>query len=139
MRPICCLVLFLVTQSALAGSDAERSLIGLENDFVHALVRRDSATFERLLAPDFIYTEDATLMTREELLRALIADHYSSASNEEMKVHLHGDTAVVTGILRTEGTGKEGVFAHRYRFTDTWLSRHGQWQLIAAQDYLMPK
>ena len=29
-------------------------------------------------------------------------------------------------------------FTRRYRFTDTWLKRSGQWQIIAAQDYLVP-
>lgn len=128
-----------VVQTGMAGSDAERTLTGLENDFAQAVVRRATPTLQRLLAPGFVYTEDATVMTSEDLIRAIMADRTTSADNEEMKVHLYGDTAVVTGILRTKGTEKDGAFNRRYRFTDTWLLRNNHWQLIAAQDYLIAK
>ena len=59
-------------------------------------------------------------MNKEELIRSIMADRVTSTRNEEMKVHACGDTAVVTGILRVRGNGKEGAFDRRYRFTDTW-------------------
>ena len=33
-----------------------------------ALVERDGATFERLLAPGFVYTENDRLMTRDDVI-----------------------------------------------------------------------
>jgi Domain of unknown function (DUF4440) len=136
-------VLFLLSAVAAPtsanASETERVLTRLENDWAQALVRRDTATFDRLIAPGFIYTEDATIMNKEELIRSIMADRVTSARNEEMKVHAYGDTAVVTGILRVRGSGKEGAFDRRYRFTDTWLFRNNQWQVIAAQDYLIRK
>ena len=78
-------------------------------------------------------------MNKEELIRSIMADRVTSARNEEMKVHAYGDTAVVTRILRVRGSGKEGAFDRRYRFTDTWLFRNNQWRVIAAQDYLIRK
>jgi len=57
---------------------------------------RDTATFDRLIAPGFVYTEDATVMNKEELIRSIMADRVISARNEEMKVHAYRDTAVVT-------------------------------------------
>ena len=68
-----------------------------------------------------------------------MADRVTSGRNEDMKVHAYGNTAVVTGIMHLKGNGKEGAFDRRYRFTDTWLRRNGQWQIIAAQDYLIRK
>jgi hypothetical protein len=38
--------------------------------------------------------------------------------------------------MRGRSGGKP--FERRYRFTDTWLQRSGRWQIIAAQDYLLP-
>jgi len=104
-----------------------------------ALVHRDTVTFQRLIAPGFVYTEDATVMNKEELIRSIMADRMTSARNEEMKVYAYGDTAVVTGILHVRRSRKEGAFDRRYRFTDTWLFRNNQWQVIAAQDYLINK
>lgn len=120
-------------------SDA-RTLLGLEDDWAAALVRRDEATFQRLLADGFVYTEDDRTMSREALLHDIVAgaDTVKAARNEDMRVHCFGATAVVTGWLIVRGRGAAGPFDRRYRFTDTWLRRSGRWQVVAAHDYLVP-
>lgn len=119
---------------------AERTLFRLEDEWTRALVRRDAAAFERLLAPRFVYTENDQVMTRAQLIDALTrgADTVESATNEDMKAYAYGNTAVVTGWLVVKGRGKDGPFNRRYRYTDTWVNRAGRWQVIAAQDYLAP-
>jgi hypothetical protein len=113
--------------------------IKLEDQWTTAVVQRDPRTFERLLAPNFVYTEDASLMTRSDVIRSVTGpDHVDWARNEGMKVHDFGDVQVITGILHLRGEGRLGSFDRRYRFTDTWQRRSGQWQIIAAQDYLIP-
>lgn len=118
----------------------ERTLFKLEDDWARGLVKRDTATFLRLTAPRFIYTEDATLMSREEVIHGIVTsgDKVEWAGNEDMKVHDFGPAAVVTGILVVKSRGKKGPFTTRYRFTDTWLNKNGTWQAIAAQDYVIP-
>jgi hypothetical protein len=114
--------------------------IKLEDQWTTALVRRDAATFERLLAPNFIYTEDASLMSRGDVIKSVTGpDRVEWARNEGMKVHDFGDVHVITGILHLRGRGKQGAFDRRYQFTDTWQRRNNRWQIIAAQDYLIPK
>jgi ketosteroid isomerase-like protein len=119
----------------------ERTLFALEEEWTRALVRRDGAAFERLLAPGFVYTENDQVMTREELIRAVVAgsDTVASAGNEDMRAYVHGNTAVVTGWLVTRGRGAGGPFDRRYRYTDTWQYRGGRWRVIAAHDYLVPE
>ena len=117
-------------------------LIRLENQWTTGLVKRDRALFDKLLAPKFVYTEDDKLMRREEVLHEISAgtDTVTAAHNEGMEVHEFGAvTAVVTGLLVVEGRGKGGAFTHRYRFTDTWVKRKAGWQIVAAQDYLIPR
>jgi ketosteroid isomerase-like protein len=115
-------------------------LITLENDWAHALVRRDTAMFNRHLAPKFVYTENADVMGKEDVIRGVVgSDTVTWAGNQDMQVHLYGSTGVVTGILAMKGRGSKGPFNKRYRFTDTWMLLGGGWQIIAAQDYLMPK
>ncbi|MFL5593206.1 MAG: nuclear transport factor 2 family protein [Gemmatimonadaceae bacterium] len=112
----------------------------LEDQWTSALVRRDTRTFERLLAPNFVYTEDASVMTRRDVINSVSGpDRVDWARNEGMNVHNFGDVQVITGILHTRGRAKTGAFDRRYRFTDTWQRRNGRWQIIAAQDYLIPK
>ena len=112
----------------------------LEDQWTTALTRRDAATFERLLAPRFVYTENASVMNRGEVIRSVNGpDHVEWARNEGMRVHDFGDVQVITGVLHLRGRGSAGAFDKRYQFTDTWQRKNGQWQIIAAQDYLIPR
>jgi ketosteroid isomerase-like protein len=121
---------------------AEQQLLRNEDGWAAALVKRDGAYFRRMLAPGFVYTEDAKLMSRDDVLRDATSgtDTVTAAHNEDMVVHTAGAvTAVVTGILHVEGRSAGKRFVHRYRFTDTWVKQDdGQWQIVAAQDYLIP-
>jgi ketosteroid isomerase-like protein len=123
-----------------AATAVERTLFRLEDQWTRALVRRDSAAFARLLAPRFVYTENDQVMTKAQLIDAVVhgADTVESAGNEDMKAYVYGNTAVVTGWLVVKGRGKDGPFNRRYRYTDIWLYRSGRWQVIAAHDYLAP-
>jgi len=113
--------------------------IQLEDQWTTALVKRDVGTFEQLLAPNFVYTEDAAVMNRGEVIKGVTGpDKVEWARNEGMKLHDFGDVQVITGVLHVKGKGTKASFDRRYRFTDTWQRRNGRWQIIAAQDYLIP-
>jgi ketosteroid isomerase-like protein len=123
-----------------ANRETSPSPIQLEEDWGTALVRRDTVAFGRLLAPGFVYTENASVMNREEIIKSVTgSDTVESARNEGMQVHDFGDVQVITGVLHLRGKGKDGPFDRRFQFTDTWQRRDGRWQVIAAQDYLIPK
>ena len=125
--------------SQRSGAESLRP-IQLEDQWTTALVKRDKATFERLLAPGFVYTEDAAVMSRDDVIKSVSgSDRVEWARNENMKLHDFGDVQVVTGVLHLKGRGKDGAFDRRYQFTDTWQRRNGRWQIIAAQDYLIPR
>ena len=140
------IVLMLVAATAAAQSSTpsykkvERELIRLEDGWARGLVKRDTAMFRRHLATDFVYTENADVMSKEDVIKGIVGtDTVTWAHNDGMRVHVYGTTAVVTGILAMGGRGASGAFDKRYRFTDTWKFLDGRWQIIAAQDYLIPK
>src|SRR5689334_5151463 len=142
------LVLTLCAPALLAQKKAKEVKPGdielkrLEDQWAAALTRRDRAYFDKYLAPKFVYTEDDKLMRREQVLHDLTSgpDSVTGARNEGMEVHQFGaTTAVVTGWLIVEGKSSGSSFTHRYRFTDTWVKRKAGWQIVAAQDYLVPK
>ena len=128
------------TPAARPATSVERTLFRLEDEWTRALVRRDAAAFDRLLAPRFVYTENEQVMTKPQLIEAVTGgpDTVESAANEDMKAYVYPNTAVVTGWLVVRGRGKDGAFYRRYRYTDTWVHRRGRWQVIAAHDYLAP-
>lgn len=144
MRIPSAVVLLLSACAVLTCGEASRvaSLppIQLEDEWAAALVRRDTRAFDRLLAPGFVYTENALVMDREEVIKSVTGpDRVEWARNEGLKVHDFGDVQVITGVLHLRGRGKDGPFDRRFQFTDTWQRRNGGWQIIAAQDYLIPK
>lgn len=122
-------------------SATQRAVFALEEEWTKALVRRDTMAFKRLTVPAFVYTEDNVVMSRSELIHAVVTgDKVEWAGNEGMKLHDYTPTAVVTGVLVVRSRDKSNrTYTNRYRFTDTWLYRNGRWQAIAAQDYLIPK
>jgi ketosteroid isomerase-like protein len=121
-------------------SPASLRPIQLEEQWTTALVQRDARAFDQLLAPGFVYTEDASVMSRDDVIKSVSGpDRVEWARNEGMKVHDFGDVHVITGVLHLKGKGKQGSFDRRFQFTDTWQRRNGRWQIIAAQDYLIPK
>lgn len=124
--------------SAVRSTATTRTITALEEDWARGVVRRDTMLFRRMLHPRFVYTEDAAVMNKAEVIKSIRdGDRVERASNSDMVVHEFGGTAVVTGILRLEGKATNGRFDRRYRFTDTWQRSGGRWLIIAAQDYLM--
>ena len=118
----------------------ERAVLDLEEAWARAVVKRDAATFRRLLAPGFTYTEDDRMQTGAELMRDIVSgtDTVTEARNEKLATQSYGNTMIVTGWLIMRGRSGGKPFDRRYRFTDTWLKQNGQWQIIAAQDYVVP-
>ncbi len=147
MKKILLLLAITVSISVIAFGQHQKTsssdstlIIQLENDWAKALINRDETVFNKLLATDFFYTENEKLYSRTEVIRSVmsISDTVVSAYNEDMQVHMKDKTAIVTGWLFVNGKGVEGNFKRKYRFTDIWFNKKGIWQLIAAQDYLLP-
>lgn len=121
---------------------AKRRIAALEDAWVQAVIKRDAAAFNRLLAPDFVYSEDDRLYTKAQLIAEVTTgtDTVTAGRNEDLVVRIHGQTAIATGWLVLVGRGAKGPFERRYRYTDTWqrVGNSNNWRVIAAHDYLKP-
>jgi ketosteroid isomerase-like protein len=113
----------------------------LEDGWTTALVKRDSAYFRRNLHPDYVYSDERGVFNREQVIAEQTAgtDSVTSAENQDMRVHVHGSAAAVTGILIVRGRGTHGAFEHRYRYTDSFVREGGRWLMFASQDYEIPR
>ena len=58
----------------------------------------------------------------------------------DVKVRFFGDSiAIAYGAENRIGKGADGKEAKRCQvWTDTWLKRNGQWQIVATQDTVIP-
>lgn len=116
-----------------------QALIALENDWLAHL--RDSATLERILAPDFVHAvEPGEFLTKEQHIswnakHPLAANH--KARFEKLQVKLYGDVGIASGIVASS-EGADHVA--RTLFTDIFAFRNGRWQAVHAQETnLLPK
>jgi ketosteroid isomerase-like protein len=132
-------VLFLSCQFQLFSqtSDTMR-VLSLENAWNEAETHRDVKAIAALLAPTFVYTDTDGIFSDRSQYLAGIADVISSLIvNEGMKAESYGDTIVVTGAFREEGTDNGKHYLRRGRFTDTWIHQNSEWLCVASQETLI--
>ena len=88
-----------------------------------------------LLDEDFVITfENGTLYGKTGYISfsATSTIKVDVAEMSEMKVRMHGNTAIVTGLYHERGKDKDGAYDYRDRFTDVWMNAGGRWRLIAS-------
>jgi ketosteroid isomerase-like protein len=113
----------------------EQELIKLENEWNDAMVRRDVAFLDGILADNWTGTDqDGTFLSKAQFLASLKSgeDVISSEVADEMKVRVYGDTAVVTGRNTFKGKLKGKDTSGQERWTDVFVKRTGLWQCVAS-------
>jgi ketosteroid isomerase-like protein len=128
-------VLTMPRQAAAQAANVEQTLLQLERDWEQANAKNDTAALERLLAPEFVSTDsDGRLVTRAEMFarRKSGAVKFTEFTQDDYKVHVLGDTAVVTGRSILKGTRDGKNLSGRERWTDVFVRRNGSWQAVAS-------
>jgi ketosteroid isomerase-like protein len=132
----------VVAIRAQAPSAAEKDLIKLENDWSTAWQKKDAAFLQKLFADEYLSTgSSGATYSKAQDLANLTSEGTSltSFALTDLKVHVYGDTAVVTGLNTTKSTFKGKDDSGAYRFTDVFVKRDGRWQVVATQGTLVAK
>lgn len=115
--------------------NAEQTLLQLERDWDQANAKNDTAALDRILAPEFVSTDsDGRLTTREQVFarRKSGQVRFITFVSDDHKVHVIGDTAIVTGrsTIKAVRDGKD--VSGQERWTDVFVRRNGRWQAVAS-------
>jgi ketosteroid isomerase-like protein len=116
----------------------ERHLIELERQLSDALVRQDAAALDRLWSNDLVFTfPDGKVSNKRQRLAGQKPATQPSQSesetvNDEVKVYLYGNTAVVTVLATWRGKADNKEYSNRFQATHVWAKQEGRWQLVAA-------
>ena len=137
LLPLCTSLALVIASILLpAQTDSSSDLIAAENNWVIAELHHDSANLSRLMSDDLVMTEtDGSVIDKAQEI-AFAGDSNARLEvleTNDMKVHVHGDTAVVVGAFHEKGIYHSKPFEHKGRFTDTWVRQKGMWQCIASQ------
>jgi ketosteroid isomerase-like protein len=137
MKQLLLVILALVCVFPVWGqSAAEKDLIKVENDWGTAWAKGDGKFLEQLYATEYLGTgSDGTVYNKASGIKDDTSPEYTEKSFKlsDLKVHIYGETAVVTGLnsVKFKKGGKaEEVNA---RFTDVFVKRDGRWQCVATQ------
>ena len=111
------------------------AITDMERSWVAAIVTRDTATLDRVLAPEFNGTSPTgATYTKEMAIADIKAGRYvvDRMDLDEISVNVYGDTAVAfTGQRERSKSGGEDISGH-YFYTDVWVKKKGRWQVVAS-------
>jgi hypothetical protein len=129
------------TRSTQISSD-ESKLLALENAWNLAQLQHDDRALDSLVSDQFVYTDyDGTVQNKARFLADIKDPDYRASlmTNDNMKVYLYPNAAIVTGTYHAKGTYRGKPFDHTGRFTDTWLFVNNTWQCVASHTNLIQK
>ena len=120
---------------AFGQGSVEQALMDLERQWVKASLASNGEALAPLLASNIVVLgSDGTMQTKAAYVAMTNKGKWQVNEISDMKVQVHGDTAVVTGLWTGKGTDGAGkAFDGRERFADTWVKMpDGKWQCVAT-------
>lgn len=128
-------VILTVCAVTFAQGTVAQTLMDLERQWVKAALAGKGEALAPLLAEGFVSVQsDGTMHTKPAYVAMTIKGKWQVNEVSDMKVQVHGDSAVVTGVWTgkgTDGTGK--AFDGKERFADTWVKMaDGKWQCVVS-------
>jgi ketosteroid isomerase-like protein len=128
----------------LAAQDKDKSdaayIRSMELKWTESYKQRQVDILASLLADDFVITvEDGNIYSKTGYIShsAEPSVRVEVAEMSDLKVRMHGNTAVVTGAYYERGQSSGKRYEYRDRFTDVWMKAGGKWQVVASH-YSVP-
>ncbi len=123
------------TEKQAGARGTTQALIDLENKWVDALVKGDSATPDSVFADTYVDTDEHSQGSDKQAVLAVVKSgdlKLKSIRVSDMRVDEYGDAAVVTGSAEQAGNSKGQQVAAKILFTDTFVRRNGKWRAVAS-------
>ena len=112
----------------------------LELKWTESYKQRSIDILSSLLADEFVITvEDGNVYSKAGYI-SHTADskvRVDVAEISDLKVRIHGTTAIVTGAYHEKGVSEGKVYEYHDRLTDAWIKSAGKWQVVASH-YSVP-
>jgi ketosteroid isomerase-like protein len=117
-------------------TESERYIIESERQWAESVASGETNAIERILADDFVgvspegamYDKKTMVADTRTAPQVFLSNHLNG-----VKVRFFGDTAVAQGSESWEKRKGQPRYG-RFVWTDTWIRRNGQWQIVAAED-----
>jgi len=123
------------TAAGKSGGSVSQTLMQMENQWAQASKTGNADALAPLLSENFVALDsDGTLRSKAEVLARVKKGKWTVNEIADMKVTVHGDSAIVTGSWTGKGTDGAGKAVDaKERWVDTWTkAANGPWQCIAS-------
>ena len=131
-----------VTEKPHTPEEMEPSLRKASEAYDRALKTRDAALYDKLLAEDYMYTnEKGDQRNKAEDIKHMASPDLvlTSANATDKKFRIYRNAAVETGRYEVAGTYKGTPFTEAGRYTTTWIYKDGRWQIVADHTSTVPQ
>jgi ketosteroid isomerase-like protein len=130
-------------QQTAQSSKEEQEVRRLEDEWLGSYLRGDKTTFDRIVAEVFTSTDESAKVRdkaqEREIIQAPPSSIKASLTNEDVRVRIYGDTAIVNGrIVYKAQPGGQAEISFQSRFTDTLLKSKGNWRVVARHYSRLP-
>jgi ketosteroid isomerase-like protein len=135
-----CLLAAVATSAAAQEKSESAAVRALELKWTESYKQHNIDILSSLLAEDFVITiEDGSIYSKAGYIThsADPATHVQVAELSDLKVRIHGDTAIVTGAYHEKGESSGKPYEYHDRLTDVWMKVSGKWQVVASH-YSVP-
>jgi len=108
----------------------------LEKAWVQAIMNKDAAALDKLLAPDLIYSHASGVVDTKATYIEKIRQGkqiYRKVQQMNMTVRLHGDAAVTHCWASMMGVNPAGNFDDKLIMLHVWSKKPDGWKLVAHQ------
>ena len=115
--------------------NTDQAVLSIEKEMLNALLKGDASASERYLADTYIFTgPDGEVSNKAQNVADLKSGDlkFQSASLDDAKVSVYGDTAIVTFASTDKGTYKGKDISGKTRWTDVFVKKNGKWQIVAS-------
>jgi ketosteroid isomerase-like protein len=130
-----CILGLLAGAQDTSNAAVEGKIIALEKLWNQAYKSGDTKALASILDDSIVLiNDDGSVQTKKEFLPTVKASNAQEqqVAPEFLKVYVHGDVAVATGVLRVKGVEDGKSYTRRERFVDTWLRKGDSWVCIAT-------
>jgi ketosteroid isomerase-like protein len=120
-------------KAAEGDEEVKKEILELEEKQNQLFLKADVNFLARIYADSIDWTRPTgEPLTKAQVLANLRSgkEKYNSITHDDLKVHVYGDTVVVTGHSTTNLQYDGKVFSSPRRFANVWVKQGGQWRLV---------
>jgi len=136
---IALLAAMAISASAQSDADAKSKVVALEQLWNQAYKQGDSKALDSILDDGIVLVnDDGSVQTKSEFLASVKTSlaqpsaQQQQVAPESLHVHVFGNVAIATGVMRVKGTENGKSYTRRERFVDTWLKKGDNWVCVGT-------